>query len=178
MIPNNQCRSIHATHATVLVLDYEVLSKYCQLCTEQTNKLGSNSAAFAAWYENHKPQRCSNFTGSSNAMEVECDKRLWSRSLERHNMRYVSMLGDGDCKAYAAVVKLKPYDDNGIEREECVNHAHKRMGVALRRLTKAEKLGGRGHGRLMETKTNNFQRYYNIAISKNLGNPDAMKDAV
>ena len=58
------------------------------------------------------------------------------------------MLGDGDSKAYKAVLELNPYNVD-IEREECTNHAHKRMGTALRNISKSSKLGGRGSGTII-----------------------------
>ena len=54
-------------------------------------------------------------------MEMEGAKRIWSRSVEKNNMRYVRMLGDGDSKAYKAVLELNPYNVD-IEREECTNN--------------------------------------------------------
>ena len=57
-------------------------------------------------------------------------------------MRYVRMLGDGDSRAYKAVLELNPYNVD-IEREECTNHAHKSMGTALRNISKSSKGGER-----------------------------------
>ena len=74
-------------------------------------------------------------------MEMEGAKRIWSRSVKKNNMRYVRMPGDGDSKAYKAVLELNPHNVD-IEREECTNHAHKRMGTALRNISKSSKLGG------------------------------------
>ena len=55
------------------------------------------------------------------------------------------MLCDGDSKAHRAVVVMEPYGrDVEIVKEECLNHAHKRMGTALLKLSKEKKLGGRG----------------------------------
>ena len=43
-------------------------------------------------------------------MEMEGAKRIWSRSVEKNNMRYVKMHGDGgDSKAYKAALDLNPY---------------------------------------------------------------------
>ena len=53
-------------------------------------------------------------------------------------LHYTGFLSDCDSKAYNAVVKL----DVPIVNEECVNHVHKRMGTALRNLTKQKRLGG------------------------------------
>ena len=64
-------------------------------------------------------------------MEVEAAKRLWSRSLAL-GLMYAELVGDGDSKAYQAVVRLEPY---GPDTEECINHAHKWMGTALLQLT-------------------------------------------
>ena len=83
----------------------------------------------------HKEDGSINYTGSSNAMEVEAAKRLWGRSLAL-GLVYTGLVGDGDSKAYQAVVRLEPYGpDTEILKEECINHAHKRkarssVGVA------------------------------------------------
>ena len=79
------------------------------------------------------------YTESSGDMEVEAACRLWSHS-EARGLRYTGFLSDGDSKAYTAVVKLDVYDVP-IVKEECVNHVHKRMGTALRNLTKQKRLG-------------------------------------
>ena len=57
-------------------------------------------------------------------MEVECAKRLWSRSVAVTNIRYTGMLGDRDSKAFLALQELAPYPGVEIVREECVNHSH------------------------------------------------------
>ena len=69
-------------------------------------------------------------------------KRIWLRSVEKYNLRYPEMLSDGDSTACKALQDLQPYGDIVLSKLECVNHAHKRMGTALRKLTKQEKLGG------------------------------------
>ena len=74
---------------------------------------------------------------------------------------------------------MQPYgDDVELTKLECVNHAHKRMGSALRKLTKTAKLGGQGAGRLTLEKCNRLQSYYRNAIQRNLGNVQDMKTAV
>ena len=89
------------------------------------------------------------------------------------------MLSDGDSTAFKALQDLKPYGDAvELTKLECVNHAHKRMGTALRKLAKAEKLGGHGAGRLTLDKCNRLQSYYRNAIQGNLDNIDDMKQAV
>ena len=89
---------------TGLVVDYAVLSKYCGACTWNGTILGKDSAASLEWKENHI-ECCVNCTGSSNAMEVEMAKRLWSRS-EQKGLRYTGFLTDGDSEAYNSVVEM------------------------------------------------------------------------
>ncbi len=135
-------------------------------------------AELQEWKTKHAPDCCRNFDGSSKSMEQEAAKRMWGRSLKRHNLRYTEMLSDGDSTAYKAVVELKPYKDIPIEKLECINHAHKRMGTALRKLSKEQRLGGKGKGRLTAAKCKHLQNYYRGAILDNVGNMEKMKCAI
>ena len=75
------------------------------------------------------------FSGPSGMMEAMQAEVLWGRSLELHNFRYTTMVGDGDSKAYNRVVSTHPYgEDVEIDKEECMNHIFKRLGTALRNL--------------------------------------------
>lgn len=68
-------------------------------------------------------------------MEVEAAV-LWGQSVERHEVRYVCVIADGDYKAYDTVCEQMPYGPEiNIAKEECVNHVSKRLGTALRTLT-------------------------------------------
>ncbi len=150
---------------TGLVIDYVVLSTYCHSCSLKRHEFRDQPDAFNAWYAVHKEDCSINYTGSSNAMEVEAAKRLWGRSLAL-GLMYTGLVGDGDSKAYQAVVHLEPYGPGTeILKEECINHAHKRMGTALLKLTKGQKLGGRGQGRLTKDKAIRLQHYYRFAIT-------------
>ncbi|GBN64026.1 hypothetical protein AVEN_167022-1 [Araneus ventricosus] len=62
---------------TGLVIDYEMLSKYCPECTTAKRDLGENCTDFSIWYKAHKPECSENCAGSSNAMEVKAAKILW-----------------------------------------------------------------------------------------------------
>ena len=162
---------------TGLVLDYEVLSTFCRKCVLHKKKCIPDSKEDIDWRDEHKQSCNKNYDGSSNSMETEIAKRLWARSIQRHNMQYVGMLGDGDSKAYSAVLQMKPYDVD-VEREECINHAHKRMLTALKNVQQKEKLGGRGVGRLTLQKCVEFQSYYGKAIWNNTGSVEDMRDGI
>ena len=159
---------------TGLVVDYEVLSLYCHTCV--INKARKPPEEFRLWKQGHEARReCSiNHEGSSMAMEKVAAERLRSRSEER-GFHYRSMLSDRDSVAFKAVVDLQVYP---LEKLECDNHTHKRMGSALRKLTKESRLGGRGEGRLTAAKCESLQHYYRGAILNNLGDTERMKSAV
>ncbi|GFO48020.1 nuclear cap-binding protein subunit 3 [Plakobranchus ocellatus] len=75
-----------------------------------------------------------NFDGTSGMMEVKVAEILRLRSIERHKLRYVTLVSDGDSKAYNRICEVAPYGEAQIEKEECLNHVGKRLGTALRNL--------------------------------------------
>ena len=60
-------------------------------------------------------------------------------------------------QGFQALQDLQPYGDIVLSKLECVNHAHKRMGIAFRKLTEQDKLGGQGEGRLTADKCHILQ---------------------
>ena len=132
---------------TGLVLDCEVLSQFCQTCALNDSRDRTDGER-ALWRQQHQPHCHKNFDGSSKATDKEAALRLWRRSLPKHNMRYTSMLSDGDSIAHKAVNDEKVYGDTIVEKLQCVNHCDKRTGTALRKRAKDEKLGGKRHGAL------------------------------
>ena len=104
---------------------------------------------------------------------------VFFRSEQVNGLRDRTMLRDGDSTAFNAVHQNQPYGpDRLVTKLECVNHCHKRMGTALRKKSKEERLGGRGHGRLTQDKCTRLQNYYCGAILSHLNNRDAMRDAI
>lgn len=96
-------------------------------------------------------------------------------------------IGDGDCSSYNSNIHMNenagPYgEDHKVIKEECVNHVHKRMGTALRKLvrdttTEYQTKGGEvkqrkllaGRGKLTENVINKLTKYYGGAIRRNVG---------
>ena len=73
-----------------------------------------------------------NFEGSSPAMEMEGAIIIWSRSIEKHNFRYIYMVSDGDNKAYTKICEIKCYgEDVAVHKVDCVGHVQKRIGKRL-----------------------------------------------
>ncbi|KAL1276324.1 hypothetical protein QQF64_035947 [Cirrhinus molitorella] len=162
---------------TGLVIDFEVLSSYCHACALKNNAKREGKITdreFESWREAHT-DCAKNFAGSSKAMEQEAAKRMWARSVSCPQVRYTEMLSDGDSAAFKEVVALNPYPGHEIVKLECINHAHKRMGTALRQLSKLGKLGGKGLGKLTPPKCKALQNFYRGAIINNQGSVDKMK---
>ena len=78
------------------------------------------------------------YEGTAGGMKTEGAKRVFERSVEKHNLRYVKFLGDGDSKSYQTVKNTYPGIDVG--KLECVGHYQKRIGNRLRKLKKREKV--------------------------------------
>ena len=150
---------------TGLPIDYEVLSNFCIKC-----KIAENGEPNDEWKAKHAENCPKNFHGTSNAMEVECARRLWNRSVER-DLRYTTMLCDGHSKSFDAVAEDDVYGkDKKIEKEGCINHISKRMGTGLRKLVDTAKAGGNpisGRGKLTKDKILKIQNYYGKAVKEN-----------
>ncbi|GFX10185.1 uncharacterized protein TNCV_1865831 [Trichonephila clavipes] len=144
------------------VIDLECLSKYCFEC-KSTNKTCDNCQV--------------NYHGFSAGMESEGALRIFSRSLPNYNVRYVQYLGDGDSKGFLRVQESNIYGDEfPIEKLECIGHVQKRMGARLRALKnnlKSTKMSDNkpisGRGRLTDAEILLLQKYYGLAIRRNVG---------
>ena len=170
---------------TGLIVDYEVLTSYCPICATTGKRLEQeNVVKYQRWQRDHKTVCSANYQGPSGGMEKEAALRIWSRSVVKNNLRYVSMISDGDAKTISELHALDPYPGIKVAKHECVNHVGKRLGTALRNLV-AEKskakpkvtLGGKGHGKLRSEVIATLQRYYTKAIRSNTTVP-ATKEAV
>ena len=150
---------------TGLLIDFEVLSNFCIKC-----KIAEDAEQIEGWAEKHAANCSKNFNGSSNGIEMECAKRLWRRSIEKHKLRYVAMLRDGDSKSFQAVSDLQVYgEEKEITKEDCINHVSKRMGTALRKLIDTSKAEGSpisGKGKVTKDMVLRIQNYYGKAVKE------------
>ncbi|KAJ4440819.1 hypothetical protein ANN_10665 [Periplaneta americana] len=99
---------------------------------------------YIKWYQSHKDAGVceKNFDGSSNAMEMKAAEILWTRSIRLCNMRYTTLLSDGDAKTHHHLQQLQVYGEGiDIRKEECVNHVAKRVAnISMRDLVSTVKL--------------------------------------
>lgn len=165
------------------VIDVEILRKSCKGC-QSINKLDVDSQKS----ENLKAlHNCSkNYEGSSPSMEVVGVRRMFNRSIAEKKLRYTHYIGDGDSKTYETVSKEKPYgEDIHISKLECVGHVQKRVGNNLRKLkagcgnqklADGKTIGGKG--RLTNKEIDQLQVYYGLAIRRNIGNVEKMKESI
>jgi hypothetical protein len=119
-------------------------------------------------------------------MEVAGVLNIFNHPLHTRGICYTKYLGDGDSKVYQRVVAEKPCGPNiSVTKLECIGHVQKRMGARLRRFVK-EKTGTQLHdskslgdkGRLTQSETDKLQKYYGLAIRRNVNNLVAMKRVV
>lgn len=94
---------------TGLVIDFEVLSKYCRSCDVIKEKIKGRPEELEAWLETHKPICERNFEESSPMMESYAPQKIWSRSLD-HGFRYTTLISDVDSKTLCHLNSLQVYD--------------------------------------------------------------------
>ncbi|CAN8023230.1 unnamed protein product [Ixodes persulcatus] len=130
---------------TGFVLDYVVLSNFCAACERGPKQ---NDPSYQAWKDGHICQKTTD--KKAGEMEVEAGLILFQRSWQRHNLRYTTVLSDGDSRTFLALQEAQVYGYIAVNKEDCVNHVQKRMGTALRTLitkqkkSSSENLGGKG----------------------------------
>lgn len=93
-------------------------------------------------------------------MEVDAVLTIFGRSLEKHDLRYMTLISDGENRTFCVLAEDKTYGFLPIKKEECLNHVKKRMGTALRKILQKsdEPLGGKG--RLTKVLIKRLTGYY------------------
>ncbi|XP_077551374.1 uncharacterized protein LOC144165145 [Haemaphysalis longicornis] len=162
---------------TGYVLDYIVLSNFCLGC-ENGPKPGSEG--YDKWKSSHQCQK--NTSSKAGQMEVEAGKMLFERSLQKRNLRYTTVVCDGDSRTYNAVRDAKVYGYVEVQKEDCINHVQKRMRTAARNLLQTHRGAGKrslgGRGRLTADLIDKLALYYGRALKSHVGDVDAMHRAV
>ena len=166
------------------VLDYAVKSLSCHKCIAR-NKMDKESDNFKTWYETHKYSCLINHQGSSDSMETHGATEIFLRSVEKHKLKCMTFVGDGDSLCFVVAAKSCNEVFNGqyiVTKEECVGHVQKRIGRSLReykRKMRGKKLSDNndvgGRGRLTDGMIDKIQNYYGQAIRNNIDDIDNMK---
>ena len=166
------------------VLDTEVLTKYYPECSRHES-MQKDSEEYKIWWEGHRDSCYVNYHGSSLAMEATGALKIWQRSVQKHNLRYMVIILDGDTKTVKHLNEHKPYGDLEIVKHECVGHVQKQLGTQLRTLKKSGKRDREGKvvrfggkGRLTDKVIDALQVYYGGAIRNNKNDLQGMEQAI
>ena len=168
---------------TGLVLDTEIRSNYCSSCALAASRFkGYDTDEFRDWRQNVHTLCEKNHSGSAASMEAHAAVAMFGRSVDKHRMRYTTVLSDGDSKTVKKLNDENTYDVE-IRKEECVNHISKRMfarldNFATRQKARGNSVGGRGKGKLTKVRMKRWSTYYRNAISKNVGDVDGMHNSI
>lgn len=161
---------------TGLVIDHVVLSNFCLGCSIGPK---ASEEGYAEWLAEHECQK--NIDCSAGRMEVEAALVMFRRSLSRHGLRYTTVLSDGDSRTFHALTEEKVYGFVPIDKKDCLNHVHKRMGAALRNVVEKRKAQGEalgGRGKLTQDKIKKITQYYGYALRSHSHDVPEMKKAV
>lgn len=162
---------------TGLVLDYVVFSNFCAGCKRGPTE---SDPSYEAWKSSHRCQK--NTEKKSGEMEVQAALVMFQRSLEKHGLRYTTVLCDGDSRTFLALQEADVYGFIKVQKEDCTNHVQKRMGTALRNVIAKHKGEGTeslsGKGKLTGDLVNKLTAYYSWALKSHTGDVEAMQQAV
>ena len=109
-------------------------------------------------------------------MEAVGAVKFLEKSVADLQLRFTTYIGDGDSKAYPAIIASNPYGtEKPVNKGECFGRVQKRVGGRLRKLEKKKLGGGK---RLNEKAINKLQNYYWLAIRQNTDSLIKMRKAV
>ncbi|XP_075527138.1 uncharacterized protein LOC142559427 [Dermacentor variabilis] len=111
-------------------------------------------------------------------MEVEAAVILFSRSVPKHNLRYTTLVSDGDSATFSALVQENVYGLVPISKEECLNHVQKRIRTALRNRVQKIDQALVGKGRLTKALIDRLTDYYGWVLRNISNDAAAMQRAV
>lgn len=124
-----------------LVLHHVVLSRYYR---DYQRAPDPDDDGYGDWVSNHKFPR--NIDCNAERIEAKAALILFKRSLEKNGLRYTTILSDGDSLSFHALMQEDISGCLEIEKKDCLNHVHKRMGAALRTLVEKKKAQGESFG--------------------------------
>ena len=83
------------------VLDHEMLSSYCQICTKRQKENGlPTGEKWEDWYSTYRLVCKRNYFESAGGMETAGIIKIFKRSEEKHKVQYTEFIGDGDSKTF------------------------------------------------------------------------------
>ena len=95
---------------------------------------------------------------SSTSMESKGAVQIFNRSIEKHKLRYVNYIGDGDSSAFSKVLESDPYPGKQINKLECIGHIQKSRCRAVKLTQDNPSIKGKGDGKLTKKVINTLQK--------------------
>ena len=86
------------------VLDYEVLSHFCQACLSHKS-MNKDSPESKEWQAGHADQCEINHFGSSGDMKSKGAIAIFKRSIKKRRLKYTHFVGDGDSSCFGKVAE-------------------------------------------------------------------------
>ena len=97
-----------ASWDTSKVLDVELKSKFCSVCSAR-RQMDETSQESMYWWEVHQSEYGCNYIGSSSGMECKGALSIWEQSVEKYKLCYTSLIADGYSKTYNLIKEKKPH---------------------------------------------------------------------
>nr|XP_053646534.1 uncharacterized protein LOC128698353 [Cherax quadricarinatus] len=172
---------------TGLILDYHILTKYCNRCSSLYtlyNGKKITAAFFLLQRAKHEPFCKVNEQVNSGVMEAKTGQLIWGRSMT-YKMRYVNIINEVDMAIYSGLINMNngrgPYNDLQVNKIDWVNHYSKRLKSRLTKLIednhiireinneKTKLFLMKGKGRLSDAIVNKLSCYFGQIIEESTG---------
>ena len=147
--------------------------KFYKGCIMKNDLKQNDPSAYAQWRNSHICEFI--YVGTARGMETEGAKRVFQRSIERHNLHYVEYLGNGDNKKYLSVKDV--YEGLEIKKSELVGYYQMIIHTRLRKLKKKGK-GLMRRDRLADAIIDRLQNFGGVTIRQSQGNLEIMKSSL
>lgn len=93
---------------TSLILDYEVCSKVCFICSKKQKTMENEKITpteYVMWLEDDCNDCNKNYKGPAGGMEAFVAKLMWGR-FQQYKLIYKTFVSNGDSSAYLAVTSV------------------------------------------------------------------------
>lgn len=95
-------------------MDACVLSSSCRRCISWKNKKKNDPQKYEGWFASHVENCTINHIGSSGKMKLDIIVKMFTRSIDKHSVKYLTYIGDGDSKTFKGILDAQPYGNNYV----------------------------------------------------------------
>ena len=158
---------------TKKVVDYVLLNRICEKCNRFNEmRTQENPEEYKLWFDSHRPNCKKNFSGSSQSMEYEAAKIIWSRSISKHQL-CLHIYRRWGLQILSTCRYHDPYPLVPIHKEEFLEHVSKRVKKSLFRIKKNTKNKSYVRHKLPEPKAEYIASNYSTVVLQHRGKSPA-----